>query len=345
MVTTRYSEPRFDHLRHLTDQHGLFEHADRTTPRVEHGYCTDDNARLVVVCVRETAEPVNDLLHMAVDFLVRSVSLAAPTEGKVHNRMSTIGRWTDNPSNEDCWGRAVWGLGYGSTLDGWLGRRARDAFAAAVRVRSPWSRSMAFAAVGAAEMAAHSGEVQQSRALLTEAVKVIGLLPPDADRRWMWPEPSLRYANAVLPEALIAAGATLGRNEVLDAGLRMLAWLVGIQTRDGHLSLVGADGRTRANYMTACESDQQPIEAAAIADACHRAWLITGDREWAHWVELAANWFHGGNDPGLLMCDPTTGAGFDGLHADRVNENCGAESTLAYVSTMQRSRSVTATVR
>jgi hypothetical protein len=86
--------------------------------------------------------------------------------------------------------------------------------------------------------------------------------------------------------------------------------------------------------------DQQPIEVAALADACARAHRIAGHRRWAEGVELAAAWFLGANDTGVPMHDPVTGGGFDGLHHDRRNENQGAESTLALLATLQQARSM-----
>lgn len=41
---------------------------------------------------------------------------------------------------------------------------------------------------------------------------------------------------------------------------------------------------------------------------------------------------------GELMWDPETGGGFDGLHADGVNRNQGAESTLAVISTFMQAQ-------
>ena len=52
-------------------------------------------------------------------------------------------------------------------------------------------------------------------------------------------------------------------------------------------------------------------------------------------VESAVRWFAGENDASLQMYDPTTGGSYDGLHANAVNENQGAESTLAWVSVQQ----------
>ncbi len=44
------------HLSRMTDDRGILEHAEFEHPRFEHGYCTDDNARLLVVAARDNAE-------------------------------------------------------------------------------------------------------------------------------------------------------------------------------------------------------------------------------------------------------------------------------------------------
>ena len=45
-------------------------------------------------------------------------------------------------------------------------------------------------------------------------------------------------------------------------------------------------------------------------------------------------WFLGRNDLNLPVYDPTTGGCNDGLHPDRMNENQGAESTLAFLQAL-----------
>lgn len=192
---------------------------------------------------------------------------------------------------------------------------------------------MAFAALGAADVLANDPDHGPARALLVDTLDMIGTIPAGA---WAWPEPRLRYANAALAEATIAAGAALHRSSDLDRGLVMLAWLLELETARGHLSVTGVEGR--GPHDQGPLFDQQPIEAAAMADACWRAFTITGDRAWLHGVRAAAGWFTGDNDTGLRMCDDVSGGGFDGLQTAGVNLNQGAESTLALISTMQRAR-------
>jgi hypothetical protein len=190
---------------------------------------------------------------------------------------------------------------------------------------------MAFAALGATELLAAEPRHPSALRLLTGAVVTIG--PVSADRAWPWPEARLSYANAVLPEALIAAGRLLDRPDVLADGLLLLRWLLDLQTIGGHLSPVPVAGTGPSDHAPAF--DQQPIEVAALADACARAESTTGDTTWRRGVDLAIEWFTGNNDVGVPMSDPITGGGFDGLTPNGPNLNQGAESTLALITTMQ----------
>jgi hypothetical protein len=166
-------------------------------------------------------------------------------------------------------------------------------------------------------------------------------MPEPSDTDWPWPETRLTYANAVLPEAMIAAGSVLARPELLRRGLDLLGWLLEHETTAGHLSPTPAGGDGRGAHRPAF--DQQPIEIAALADACARAAVIEpGDRRWAAGIAAAAAWFAGDNDAEVAMFDPDTGGGYDGLHADAPNQNQGAESTLALLSTQQHARHLVA---
>jgi hypothetical protein len=250
--------------------------------------------------------------------------------------MDSSGRWTDVASTDDCWGRTLWGLGSAAAHhpDALVRDRALAGFARSVTQRSPWMRSLAFAALGAADVVLSGAASDAPRALLVDAVTAIGTVPAGT---WRWPQPRLAYANAALAEAVIAAGAALERSADVSRGLTMLSWLLEREMTQGHLSVTGVAGcgpEDRGPMF-----DQQPIEVAAMADACWRAYCVTGDREWWSGVTAAARWFTGDNDTGLPMFDDISSGGFDGLHPERVNLNQGAESTLAFISTMQRARS------
>ncbi len=325
---TRYGHlpvPPFTHLRRLTDDGGLYEHCRGTTPRREHGYCVDDVARALVVVCREGGPAQDDLREHYLGFVLA----AQDRDGRFRNRRGTDLRFRGVPTVEDCWGRGIWALGAAAGDP-----RALAAFDRAARWRSPSPRAMAFAALGAAEVLSVHPVHDVALGLLGAAATVIGRPVPRAE--WPWPEPRLAYANAVLPEALLVAGAALDAPALVTDGLRLLAWLVDVQTRNGHLSLVPAAGRGPFDHGPGF--DQQPIEAAALADACARAHGLTGQDRWLDGISRAADWFLGANDSATPLYDPVSGGGCDGLERHGRNENQGAESTLALVSTLQHAR-------
>ncbi len=186
------------------------------------------------------------------------------------------------------------------------------------------------------------GTDASARALLIDAVDAI-TNHREAASGWGWPEPRLRYANGAVPEALLAAGHALGDDALVDRGISLLRVLVSIETAsDGHLSLTPVGGREPGDPQPAF--DQQPIEAAALAQACARACEATGDDGWLVPVRAAWDWFEGRNDIGAPLFDAATGAGYDGLTPTGRNDNRGAESTLAALATLQCLQRATAAV-
>jgi hypothetical protein len=328
--------PDWAHIARLSDDTGLLEHARNAIVRREHGYCVDDVARGLMVASREP-RPSAVVVGLAERYLAFLTHAQGP-DGAFRNRMSYERRWTDEPGLGDWWGRAMWGLGTAaarSTVP-WIRREAGGAFRQGTRQRSSWPRSMAYAALGAAEVLRADPTDTAAASLLADAAAAIGT--PGPDPAWQWPEPELTYANPTLAEVVIAAGDLLGDEPTLRAGLRMLAWLCREQEHDGHLSTVPVGGWRPG--VPKHRFDQQPIEAAATADACATAAATTGDERWDEPLFRAIAWFLGDNDTQTVMYDPLTGGCYDGLKADGPNLNQGAESTLALVSTLQHARTM-----
>ena len=323
--------PSLAHLVSMSDGIGLFEHADHAEPRRERGYCTDDVARLLVASCRQP-EPDRSTLELA-GTAFRFLAESQGATGRTRNRRAAGGRWHGRRGVEDCWGRSVWAFGTAArhAPEEWMRRSSRSYFSHGATQRSPHLRAMAFAALGAAEMLAIDPRHNAARSLLADAVAMIDSRA--AGPGWSWPEPRLSYANAVIPEVLIAGGHLLDRPAVLERGLDLLRWLLARETIDDHLSPTPVGGAGPDDHGPAF--DQQPIEIAAIADACARAAIVTGDAAWVSGIDLAIGWFDGRNDMGTAMWDPVTGGGYDGLTAIGPNLNQGAESTLALVTTMQ----------
>ena len=326
-----YPAAPFRHLLRLTDDVGLLEHANGIVPRHEHGYCVDDVARGLVVVCREPSPP-QEIITLGRRYLYFLAQAQAP-DGQFRNRLGYDRRWHDHPGSADCWGRALWGLGAAAARGPTPGIREESLslFDRGARVSSPWPHAMAFAALGAAEVLSRWRDHSGALTLLDQASTVIGQAP--SDPVWPWPAGRLTYANAAIAEAVIVAGWKLGRDRVLRDGLRMLQWLLSVETREGHLSVVPAGGWGLGEDRPAF--DQQPIEVAALADACMRAATVTGDRSWLAGVQMSVSWFFGDNDTRVPMLDERTGGGSDGLSREGRSRNQGAESTLAMISVLQ----------
>lgn len=326
--------PNFEHLLSMTGPFGTFEHADHDIARVEHGYCTDDVSRVLLVVAREP-EPNEDLVRLGQSSL-KFLEQAQDADGRFRNRRLATGEWRGPSTSEDCWGRSMWALGsaFSRSRDASLQGGALALFDRGVSVRSRWTRSTAFAVLGASEVLAVDPHHRGAMRLFDDASKSMSRRWARDD--WAWPEPRLTYANAVLPDSMLAVGSFTGDGQLMETALRRLRWLLDLETRDGHLSVTPAGGWGPGESER--RFDQQPIEVATMADACARAFDVTSERSWLDGRDVAVEWFLGANDVGSLMFDPSTGGGYDGLTSTGPNLNQGAESTIAFLTTMQHAR-------
>lgn len=335
--------PAFEHLLRLSDDAGVFEHATLTTPRREHGYCTDDVARALIALLREPVR--SPQLEQLAETCLTFLEQAQLPDGRFRNRRSVDGSWLDEADSDDSCGRALWALGVASVAAPTPRQRerARAALVSGAGLRTAWPRSNAFAVLGAAEAlpslpGRHAIAVRE---LLEAAAQGLGTVSTDGE--WPWPEPRLAYANAVLAEARIVAGIMLGDEGLVDEGVGLLSWLVSQETLGDHFSFTPTGGRGPGDDAPAF--DQQPIEAAAMATACSAAFDLTGEDVWADRALRAVAWFVGANDVGVELLDPATGGCRDGLTPTGVNANEGAESTIALISALQVARRLQAHAR
>ncbi|MCB2178145.1 MAG: hypothetical protein KQH57_20240 [Actinomycetales bacterium] len=325
---------RYDHLARLTTDTGLYEHALGTEPRIEHGMCVDDVARALVVTCR-AVDPTPDLASMSRTYLAFLLR-AQHVDGRMHNRHDGTGRWLDDPSSDDHWGRALWAFGVAASRspDAQVAAGGQAGAARALLARSPHPRAMAYAALGAVQLLRVTPDDFSARRLLHDARPILPTL--STATTWGWPYDRLTYANAVLPEAMIAVGRALRDVDLRHDGLTLLGWLEEEQTLDGHLSVVPSAGRAPGDRRPSF--DQQPIEVAALAEAARTAFADTGDGRWAMLLANCEAWFEGDNDGNLPIRDPATGGACDGLEDGSLNQNQGAESTLAWLATSQLAR-------
>jgi len=331
-------EIKLDHLKAFTDDTGILQHANFTIPDRTHGYCTDDNARaLLVAAMGQKYLPAEGL---GLDFLsghYLGFLLYAYNEknGLFRNFMTYSREWIEEIGSQDAHGRAIWCLGKAvSFLDdpGHLAMSTtlfKKALGAVENFHSP--RTTAFCMLGLhAYLQKFSGDSDVRRIRGVLADRLFNQFKNNGTDDWPWLENALNYANGKLPHALLLSGRRMQRNDMIDMGLNSLKWLLAIQTEDNHFVPIGSNGWYEKGGSRA-RFDQQPVEANAMVEACVEAFNVTRDKSWLDNAVMCFNWFLGHNDLNMPLYDPKTGGCRDGLMADGINQNQGAESSLAWL--------------
>jgi glycosyltransferase involved in cell wall biosynthesis len=325
------------HLRLLCDDTAVLQHAELLVPRHEDGYCVDDAARLMAVLDRlgrsgetgshgESSAGSNAGWHPQIGRLLGFVRWSAigGRDGAMRNFMTWDRRWLDQPHIGDHVGRSIWALGEVAAGAGPFADNARRELGRLAPGIGPgWpDKTVIYALLGlVAADDPNSG---------TAVERCLPRLRAWRPRRgsWRWCHDRLDYDNARLPEVLVRVGQLVGEPDLVEAGAELLEWFDGLCRHGDHYRFPGHRGLDDVRALT-WSGDEQPLEAAAMADAAAAWHELTGDEWAADAVDRSWAWFLGANRLGEPMFDLLAGAGFDGLGSRGVNRNCGAESTIA----------------
>lgn len=319
----------------MCDDTGIFQHAVLDVADRAHGYCVDDNARALIASYSlGTGDPKHDLETLQGRFAAFIQHAWNPDLGRFRNFMGFNRQWLEPQGSEDSHGRALWALGICSRDDpsalrrDWASRLLMESYPVMATFRSP--RAWAFAILGLTALeGAHAKDVGAARMCDRLAGQLSDLLTREVRPDWIWFEDVLAYDNARLPQALLDYGRLRKNQAYIDRGIMALDWLMGIQTGEaGFFRPVGSES-FGAPHAKPQRFDQQPVEVAATVAACRIAHEITEKPRYSAHASLAYRWLLGDNDLGLPLLDPQTGHCCDGLHPDRVNANCGAESVVS----------------
>ena len=337
---------KLDHLKRLTDDTGILQHAIFSVPNYGEGYTTDDNARALILAVllEQLGAVTSKTTSLAFRYLSFLEHAFNPTVARFKNFLTYDRRWAESTGSEDSHGRALWALGSilgrseNRGLRGAAGRLFEVALPGTVTFTSP--RAWAFTVLGIQEyLTAFPGDRDAQKLRLVLGTRLLEMYESVSRASWKWFEDVVAYSNARLPQALLLAGASSSSERMISAGLESLDWLLSVQRCEdkGHFVPVGSQGFYRQTGEKA-RFDQQPVEAAGIVSACLQAYRVTGDDRWRSEAWLVFKWFLGDNDLQRPLYDLNTGGCRDGLHPDRVNENQGAESTLSFLTALAEMR-------
>jgi len=329
---------KLDHLIRLTDDVGLLQHANFMVADRSHGYCTDDNARALIVALkaRDLIAEGGRLMDLTCRYMGFLHYAFSEGSGRFRNLMSYDRQWTEEEGSQDSHARAIWGLGMVVALsksESLVGA-ALSIFEKAVSAMLGFTdpRAWAFGLVGIhAYLTRFSGDSEVRRVREELANRLFDLYEANGADDWPWIEETVTYANGKIPQALLLSGQELHRGDMIEAGLCSLEWLVRVQTDpEGHFVPIGTHGwwpkgGERARF------DQQPIEANNMIEACKEAYNLTRDERWIVEAQRCWEWFLGRNDLDVPLYDYRSGRCCDALTSDGPNQNQGAESTLSWL--------------
>jgi glycosyltransferase involved in cell wall biosynthesis len=326
-------EPSLDHLKRLTDDTGLIQHAKFTVPNREYGYCTDDNARAVIAMTNYYAHYTEPQSLQLFDTYLSFILHSQNNDGSVRNFMNFYRTWLKNEPVNDALGRVLWALGTVMAQPpspSYL-PIIKDCFDKSVKhVEKQYPRGMAYSILGMSDyLKQFPGASDIKRQLEIAADGLVAQHKENSLPDWQWFEDTLTYDNAVLPYALFVAGLTLG-DKYLEVAEKTCEFLLANTFNGDHFSFVGCKGWYERGGTKAA-FDQQPIEAASTVMMLRAAYDATENSRFLTLQRKAFDWFLGENDLHIPLYDFRTKGCNDGLIAGGINFNQGAESTLSFL--------------
>lgn len=307
------ASPSFEHLRRLTDDTGLLEHALGRIPRRTEGYTTDDNARALwlatewlslgdTVLHADWRSELTELAGIYMAFLLWTQY----ENGWWHNNVAynRTPEEEDESSTHDCQGRAIWAV-----ADAWVrleGALPETAFIMVQRAMPTLGqidsrRGQAFVMAACAHML-EADRMKKIR-LPSAWRQEITVCMEKYERRlneayrcfthdgWRWYESTMTYSNGLLPWAMLRTYRVTLREETLHNGVESLVFLLdAMTTEEGWLRPIGNDGWGAPGIFS--RWDQQPLEifklALALEEAATAVTAVNGARECDSLVTAAA---------------------------------------------------------
>lgn len=330
------AQPKVDvsHLLKLTDDFGIIQFANQSTPDIESGYTLDDNARAILVCVKHYEKFREfrqlNLIRTYLDY----IKYVQKEDGKLYNLVDKhkkiYGDWS-----EDAQGRAIWALGYLLSSPSMPEDFRKDAESILLKslrssseIKSPRSISFMIQGLYFYNNLKNSHNIRFKIKELADIL--LDLYEQNSNPSWKWFENKLTYANNKLCEALLYAYLSTGNRNYLDVGLESLNFLI-FETFEGEIFVPIGQKEWYVQGQKRSYFDQQPIEAAYMVQTLILAYKISRNEKYKEKAIQTFKWFTGKNSLNQVIYNEVTGGCHDGLGENSINLNQGAESTISYL--------------
>jgi len=323
------------HVKRLTDDTGIVQHAKFGIPNLKEGYCLDDNSRALIMALMAYDQNKSQVALNLLPVYLSYIHYMQLDDGNFRNFLSFNRSYLDEVGSEDSFGRTVWALGY---MINNAPNTSYQEFAEELFFRSvphfqklKHQRGVLNTIIGIAYYLQVHAADERMLAHLNELTEIIvAAYRKHREDGWHWFEEKLTYDNAIFPLALLHSCEITGNKQVKQIALEALNFLDKLTLSNGYLSPVGNNGwYQRDSGMPIF--DQQAIETMGMVLMYIQAYRVDHQPESIQKMFLCYLWFLGENTLRVPLYDHETKGCCDGLSAAGVNRNQGAESTLAYL--------------
>lgn len=323
------------HVKRLTDDTGIVQHAKYGIPNLKEGYCLDDNARALIMALMayqsNKSKEALDLLPIYLSY----IHYMQTDDGNFRNFLSFSRQYLDEVGSEDSFGRTIWALGF---LISTAPNNSYREFAQELFHRSvahfdalKFPRGIINTIIGLSYyLKVHPGDEGMLLRLNRMTQLVVEMYEVHREDQWHWFENIMTYDNAIFPLALLHSSDITGNEQVKAVALEAIAFLDSVTMSNGYLSPVGNQGWLPKG-QTMPIFDQQAIETMAMVLMYLQAYKVTAKPVYIRKMFMSYMWFLGENTLRIPLYDHETNGCCDGLEPNGINRNQGAESTLAYM--------------
>ena len=323
------------HLKRLTDDTGIVQHAKYGIPNLKEGYCLDDNARALLATLIIYKRTKNKEALNLIPIYFSYIHYMLNVNGTFRNFMSFDRRFLDEEGSEDSFGRTIWALGYlirYSPNDAYF-QLASEIFKKVIcnfeRLNSV--RGIANTLIGICH---YLHRFQSDEEMINLMQRMSSILVErynnNSTKDWHWFEDILTYDNGVMPLALYHTLELFDNTEVLKVAEESTRFLENVTLKNGHFAPVGSNGWFPKGGV--CNRyPQQATDAMIMISLYFKVYQIKKRKRDLKNMFQCFTWFLGENDLRIPLYDHETNGCNDGLESYGLNRNQGAESTLSYL--------------
>ena len=332
-IINEFPEIKLDHMINMTNDFGIIQFANNTTPDINSGYTIDDNSRALITAILHNKIFNSEISLTLSNTYLKFIEYCQEENGWFNNIINN--NKIINDKSEDAFGRTIWALGYtiNKSENPNQIQKAETLLKKSLNfleiIKSP--RAVAFSIIGLYHYNKKIPKEETLTLIKKLADQLVKYYKENNSEDWQWFEEILTYSNSKLPESLYLAYEATKNQEYLEIAEKSLKFLTELIFIDDKLCLIGQNGWCKKNGKRAF-FDQQPVDASSLVHTFLTAYSITNNKKYYDKAIFSFNWFFGKNHLNQIVYDETTGGCFDGVGEHSLNLNQGAESTLSYLT-------------